>query len=232
MASENWTVHLLRRRWKPTKEKLADSESHQPLLIRVHRACSWMQCVEDLSDAAVDERLVFQWIALNTLYGRWDDRRREPISDVKTLPLFFDPLFKIDVDGRLAQFLIDERDLVMSIFEEPHLSSFFWEAPSAGRARQTMSTRHQAKTWYVEKRWRMILDRLIERIYLLRCQIVHGASTCRGKWNRAALRRCSAMLETLIYTALLIVIDHGADQDWGTLCYPPNPANDSGRESA
>jgi len=175
VESGTWNAHLLRRRWKPTKERLAESAKHQQLLIRIHRACSWIQCVEDSGDVALDERLVFQWIALNALYGRWDDARREPISDAKTLSAFLDQLFRTDAEGRLGKLLAEERELVMTIFEDPYLSSFFWEAPSPGRAKQTMSTRHQAKTWYVDSRWRMILDRLIERIYLLRCQIVHGA---------------------------------------------------------
>jgi hypothetical protein len=224
-----WDVHLLRRRWKPTKEKLANSAKHQPLLIRVHRACSWMQCVEESDDTAVDERLVFQWVALNALYGQWNDARCEPLPDGKTIDGFFELLFRIDADGQLAQLLTDERALVMSIFEDPYLSGYFWEEPSAGRAKQTMSTRHKANTWYLETRWPMILDRLIERIYLLRCQIVHGAATCRGKLNRHALRQCSSMLERLIHTVILIVIDHGAEHDWGTLCYPPNPGGVSPR---
>jgi hypothetical protein len=37
------------------------------------------------------------------------------------------------------------------------------------------------------------------------------------------------MLEMLIHTALLIVIDYGADYRGGTLCNPPNP-NDVGNE--
>ena len=78
----------------------------------------------------------------------------------------------------------------------------------------------------------MILDRVVERIYLLRCRIVHGTATCRGKWNRAALRRCSSMLKMLIHAAPLIAIDHGADYDWGTLCHRPNPANDFKSEPA
>ena len=92
MEPESWTVHLLRQRWKPTKEELARSEKHQPLLIRIHRACSWIQSIEKLDAGAIDERLVFQWIAMNALYGRWDDTRREPLSDSKTLPLFMDHL--------------------------------------------------------------------------------------------------------------------------------------------
>ena len=223
MPSDMSPVHLLRRRWKPLQEKYAESARHKPLLIRIHRACSWVQCVEESADTALDERLVFQWIALNALYGQWDNGRREPVPDCKTIGSFFDVLFRIDRDGRLAQLLTDERALVMSIFENPHLSGFFWEEPSVGRAKQTMSTRHKANTWYLESRWPMIVDRLVERIYLIRCQITHGASTYRGKWNRVALRQCSTMLEKLVHSALLIVIDHGVEEDWGTLCYPPNP---------
>lgn len=224
MSSETWTVNLLRRRWKPTKEKFAESAKHQPLLIRIHRACSWVQCVEESADAALDERLVFQWVALNALYGQWDNTRREPLPDGKTSSAFFDLLFRIDCDGRLSELLTNERVLVMSIFEDPYLSGYFWEDPSAGRAKQTMSTRRKANTWYLEARWKMVLDRLVERIYLLRCQIVHGAATCGGKLNRPAVRRCSSMLEKLLHTCLVIIIDHGSEHDWGNLCYPPNPA--------
>ena len=68
---------------------------------------------------------------------------------------------------------------------------------------------------------RGVLDRLIERIYLLRCQLIHGAATCGGKLNRTALRRSTKMLSHLMPAVLLVIIDHGADEDWGLLCYPP-----------
>ena len=58
-------------------------------------------------------------------------------------------------------------------------------------------------------------------IYLMRCQLVHGASTYGGKLNRTSLRRCTTMLEHLVRAVLQVLIDHGADEDWGSLCYPP-----------
>ena len=36
------TVHDLRRRWKPHKERLAALGGEQATSIRFHRACSWM----------------------------------------------------------------------------------------------------------------------------------------------------------------------------------------------
>ena len=64
-------------------------------------------------------------------------------------------------------------------------------------------------------------DRLIERIYLLRCQLVHGAATFNSSLNRTAIQNCSEMLDHLLRAFLLVWIDHGAAEDWGTMCYPP-----------
>jgi len=66
-----------------------------------------------------------------------------------------------------------------------------------------------------------VLDRLLDRIYLLRCQLVHGAATFGSKLNRAALQRCNRMLEHLLAAMVIVIIDHGADEDWGLMCYPP-----------
>ena len=109
----------------------------------------------------------------------------------------------------------------MALLEDEHLSSWFWEEPSNVRAGKSRKARHQAGTWYYEKRWGLILERVIERVYLLRCQLVHGAATFGGKLNRTALRRCSTMLGHLLPAVLLVMIDHGVEEDWGPMCYPP-----------
>jgi len=61
----------------------------------------------------------------------------------------------------------------------------------------------------------------VDRIYLLRCQLVHGAATLRSGLNREAVRHCATMAGLLVATFLLVWIDHGADEDWGIMCYPP-----------
>ena len=72
----------------------------------------------------------------------------------------------------------------MSLLEDEYLSSYFWQEPSAKRAGQSKRAMCDARTWYFEKCWAQILDRLLERVYLMRCQLVHGAATYGGKLNR------------------------------------------------
>ena len=45
--------------------------------------------------------------------------------------------------------------------------------------------------------------------------------TYGGKLNRTSLRHCVTMMQRLLPALLLVWIDHGADEDWGPMCYPP-----------
>ena len=67
----------------------------------------------------------------------------------------------------------------------------------------------------------MILDEILARVYLMRCQLVHGAATYGGKLNRTSLKRCVVMMQRLLPALLGVWIEDGADEDWGPMCYPP-----------
>jgi hypothetical protein len=67
----------------------------------------------------------------------------------------------------------------------------------------------------------MILERVVEPVYFLRCQIMHGAATHGSKLNRDSLRRCSILMWHLMHGMLTVWIDHGSQEDWGPLCYQP-----------
>ncbi len=217
------TVRDLRRRWKPHKESLQAVQEHHPTTVRLHRAFSWLARVEGVGAAGSDNdvTLVCQWIALNALYGRWDPPKREPAPDQATWRAFLKRVLDLDAGGMLAQVLQNHKPLVLSILEDEYLSDLFWEEPTrvrAGRARRVM---FDARTWYIEGRWGMILDRVVDRIYLLRCQLTHGAATYGGSLNRRSLKHCATMLGHLMPAVILVVIDQGRDDDWGPMCYPP-----------
>ena len=213
------TVHDLRRRWKP---RLAGSPRHEPLRIRLHRACSWLQRVEELpAGDFLDAELIFRWIAIGSLYGRWDTEARQPLGERDSLAGFLDRIIDLDANGAVTHVLEEHRKLVMSIFDDAYLTRYFWEDPTDDRARKTRKTKFDARTWYQQHNYKLILDRLMERIYLLRCQLVHGGATSGGRLNRTVVRRCSTMLGHLLPAILLVIIDHGHDEDWGPLCYPP-----------
>lgn len=216
MDEKPLTVRQLRRRWKPFKERVQNNDRYQPICIRIHRACSWLQRVEELAEDDLDQRLILLWIGFNSLYGRWDRSRRESEPDGITIREFLSRLSKLDEENRLADLLDDQRNLVLSIFSDDYLADYFWEA-----GKSSASARHKAGGWYAGENYGMILEKLMDRIYLLRCQLVHGAATCQGKLNRVALRSCSRILDQLVRVFVVIMIDHGAEQVWGPLCYPP-----------
>jgi len=218
MAKINIRVDDLRSRWKPIKASLPD----HPTAIRLHRAFSWLQRVEQCQDGQDrDLALICQWIALNSLYGQWNTDKREPQPDRECWRRFFDQLLAIDAAGHLRTMLTEQRELVMSLLDDEYLSAFFWQEPSNIRASKSKKAKFDARTWYIDGKWAMLLDRLLERIHLLRCQLVHGAATFAGKLNRTALARCVEMMSHLLAAVLLVMIDHGAARDWGVMCYPP-----------
>ncbi len=127
----------------------------------------------------------------------------------------------LDEGRHVADALVNNRTLVMSIFDDEFLSRYFWQEPTDKRASQSRKTKYDAQTWFLQGKWLLILERLFERVYFLRCQLVHGASTFNGSLNRTAVRRCSQAMDHLLRAFLLVWIDFGSDEDWGIMCYPP-----------
>ena len=152
---------------------------------------------------------------------QWDEEIRESALDFARWQRFLGRILELDATGQLGNALVEHRNLMMSILDDEYLSRFFWEKPSDVRARKSKKAKYDAQTWYLETRWVMILDRQVERIYLMWCQLIHGAATFGGKLNRESLGRCSVILGHLLHGILLAVIDHGADENWGAMCYPP-----------
>jgi len=216
------SVHDLRRRWKPHKARLSDGTDGHPTVIRFHRATTWLQRVEQIEDGQDhDVALTCQWIAFNALYGQWDERAREPKPDRQSWRAFMDRILALDKGGQLVSVLTEHKKLVMSILDDNYLGDYFWKYPLAEKAKQTTRDKRQAATWYIEKRWALVLEALLERIYLLRCQLVHGASSYASRMNRTSLRRCVTMLGLLLPAILNVWIASGSDEDWGAMCYPP-----------
>jgi len=222
-TSTRLTVPELRERWLPHKERFSSAGSGHPTAVRFHRACSWLEEAERLdADDQADHILIFQWTAFNALYGQWDLDRHLPLSDWESWQVFLTRMIELDATEHIVSLLEDNRGLVLAILGNAYLNRYFWQDPSGEKAGKAgRGGRHRAESWYAQKDWSIILEQVVERIYLLRCQLVHGAATLRSSLNRTALKHCMTMMSKLLPTFLLVWIDHGADEDWGVMCYPP-----------
>lgn len=204
------------------KARLLSEHPDHPTAIRLHRTFSWLaRCEQIEAGQDNDVLLICLWIGFNGLYGRWDEQRREPLPDRQCWRDFVERLLTLDTEGRIGAALVEQRDLVMSLLDDEYLSEYFWEEPTEARAGKSKKARFDARTWYLEGKWGLLLDRLLERVYLLRCQLIHGAATHGGKLNRASLARCAQMMSILLDRFLTVMIDQGGGEDWGAMCYPP-----------
>ena len=221
MSNQCQTVQDLRQLWQPHKTRLSEITPNHSLVVRMHRAFSWMQRSDDAGSQDSDLSLITLWIAFNAIYGRWDESRREPMPDKESWKVCLKVVLQLDGNGLLPAMLTRNRDLVMTLYDDEFLSNYFWEEPSDIRASKSRKVKFDARTWYIEGRWGSILERVVERIYLLRCQLVHGASTLGGKLNRECLANCVKMLREIVATVLMVIIQNGSDCEWGPMCYPP-----------
>ena len=217
-AATTVTVADLRRRFKAICE--ATHQRFQNYQFRVHRALSWLErALEVDSDDQPDGRKLFGWIAFNSLYGTWDEDAGFPAKDREALQAFIERILRFDRDELLGKQLIALRPQVLALLENKFLDQRFWREPQAFRNHRGQY--HRALTIYIAKRWLELLTLALDRVYVLRGQIVHGAATRGSSLNRAVLKQCSQVLESLFPSMLHLAIEHGAHDDWPPLCYPP-----------
>lgn len=223
------TVSELRQRWEPHKVKLNGNGSGNPTSVRFHRACSWLEEAEQFNthshgtaDDHCDHALLFRWTAFNAMYGQWNAARHEPLPDRMSWQHFLTRMLDLDSNQHTVSLLKKQRGLVQAIMQNPYLNDYFWENPCSEKARRTKQKGVFAvQVEYAKKEWSILLEEVVDRIYLLRCQLTHGAATLRSRMNREAVTSCATLLGLLVPTFLLVWIDNGADEDWGIMCYPP-----------
>lgn len=219
------TARQLRAAWKPTKEALVNEGRAEGLRIRVHRACGAIGQAESLEAvgeaSSNDAALVFRWVALNALYGRWDGERGAPVPDRRALDSFTSEAARVDSSGRLGSTLAELREEARSLLESPFLIERFWSDQEWDRVRPQRGRAAKFGGEVVEKRTGAAMHRLLISVYFLRCQLVHGGATLGSSMNREVVEPGSRVLALATGQLAALVIEHGTEMKWGEVCYPP-----------
>lgn len=203
--------------------------------IRTHRAISWYRRAMEVSAHGdesrdlVEARLLFLWISLNALFGRWSAEERRPFPEGPAMALFFDEVMRMDRSDTLMDCVGQSLPAVKRLLANPYLHYDFWINPfDASLADRMVKSEGYLKLPLSRDRASSILREALDRIYLLRSQIVHGASTSGSKLNRQSLSDSLRLLQRLVPAVINIVIEAGSDREWPPLCYPPiDPQNKS-----
>lgn len=193
----------------------------EALRVRIHRAISWLVRAEREADDH-DARYIFLWIAFNAAYASefgFEQKEREQVRR------FIDRLLQLDATQRLhdalfRQFTGPIRTLIGNKFVfEP-----FWRAmrehdPSNAWEASFDASRKLALKAVVDKDTATLLSIVLDRLYVLRNQLIHGGATWGGATNRAQVKDGAEILGTLV-PAMLDLMLAAMTEDFGEIAFP------------
>lgn len=210
------SIEHLKQRYRASRE-----DQDEPLRVRIHRAISWLVRAEEEHDDP-DAQFLFLWIALNAAYASefgFERSEREQGNE------FVRKLLALDEHGRLQNALFQQfTGPVRNLIESRFVFEPFWKAAREHDSSGTWETRFAASKRsallaVMEKRTDVVLSIVLDRLYTLRNQIVHGGSTWNGSANRAQLKDGVLIMQTIAPIIVELMIEHGSDA-FGPVAYP------------
>lgn len=192
------------------------------LRIRIHRAISWLARAEQETDDP-DARFIFLWIAFNAAYASefgFEHKERDQAR------AFIDQLLTLDDEHKLHDALFHQfsgpiRTLIDNkyVFEpfwsalRNHDASNVWEVTFAAAKKRALAALMTNDTG-------TLLSIVLDRLYVLRNQLVHGGATWGGSTNRAQVKDGGAILGVLLPLMIEPMIRSNVS-DLGDVAYPP-----------
>lgn len=190
---------------------------------RVSRALSWYGRSET-SDTD-DEKLLYSFISFNALYSQ-----NNITKDGQAREEFWKKLQHSEKKQYLFEFASKNEEVIKDILSFWYLSSEYWN-DSGGYAEKADKLQREAgdakcKTRGQINRQDVTPLRLsVERIHLLRNQVMHGMAAFKDSYNRSQVRICAIFLHSLIGAIIRTVIEDD-NQNWGKVSYPPQVSPD------
>ena len=187
---------------------------------RLHRAISWLRCAEKYADADEDVSFITLWIAFNSLYSiddnRTDHRFREDFD------AYTEKLLMLDHNKRIhqclwtnfsgfARLLIENQFVYGPYWQSQRDGNDDWKEFFAASKKKAMNALGQSDT-------ARLLRVVMERLYVLRNQLVHGGATWQGSVNREQVHNGKLMMLELVPVFIELMFDDSIA--WGPVYYP------------
>ncbi len=191
---------------------------------RLHRALSWLSAAsEQIGLGNEDQAFINLWISFSACFYVEGDESIAP---------FIEKLITHDKKQKIYHCLWHEYSgSVKALIKNPYVFAEFWQAQRLAQ--------HSLDSGVVEDSWRENFDRssvealnflsrkqvanlfsiVLDRLYVLRSQVLQGGSTYQSRVNRDQVQDGVAMLASLMPTIIEIMLN-ASDEDWGETAYP------------
>ena len=189
--------------------------------VRLHRAISWLKCAEQQNDNP-DMQFVSLWIAFNACYAINLGKETFP-SEKESFNDFIKKLVLHDKEQRFFNLLWHQFSVnVRQLIENQFLFKSYWDFHRneiTDWKRSFMKSVANGMTFLSNKDVPKLLIVVLDRLYMLRNQIMHGGATFESSANRSQLQSSCNILKLFIPLMIDIMIDN-KEEEWGDIYYP------------
>ena len=227
------SLDTLGGRLKQLKPKLSDQT-----YVRVYRSLSWLEAALDRSENEEDLRFIALWISFNSLYGGIDfipgtkkDDNRITDGERGEFRRFVGDLVDRDKNRLWKALATTYEQFIGHLIDNKYVYFGFWRDHYQEESDERKYDRHfrhesaKARQAFARQEVGTMLTLLFNRIYVLRNQLMHGASTHQGSLNRGQVRAANDVLNALLPAMLHIMLDildgNPGYARWARLPYPP-----------
>lgn len=205
-----------------SKQREIRNEFSDNLGLRVHRALSWLEKSEQCNDDQ-DSQLIFLWIAFNAAYAQDTEVLRHTESEA--FSLFIAKLVELDESNKLYNLIWAEfSSSVRVLLDNQYVYQPFWDYQNGKLTEQEWKERFAkakvaANNALSSKRTDLLVAIILQRLYTLRNQLIHGGATWQSSANRSQIRDGVAFLSKLVPIIVDIMMDN-PQVLWGSANYP------------
>ena len=188
--------------------------------VRIHRAISWLKCSEDIKDN-LDLQYISLWISFNSCYAVLN--KGELLSERNSFSEFIKKLVKHDTENRFFHLLWNQfTGPVRLLVDNKYVFKPYWDfhrGEIKDWKKQFDKSVNDSMKFLSTENVEGLLELVLDRLYTLRNQLMHGGATFKSDINRSQVKDGNKMLSLLIPLVIEIMLLN-QDEDWGKIYYP------------
>jgi len=190
--------------------------------LRVHRALSWLDKSEKSSED-LDSQFIFLWIAFNAAYAQDTECFRH--TETESFNLFISKLVELDSANIFYNLVWSEfSSSIRLLLDNKFVFQPFWEFHNGKLTEEEWKVKFsQAKTRankaLSQKQTDVLISIVLQRLYTLRNQLIHGGATWKSGANRSQIKDGVAFLSKLVPILILVMMENPKEL-WGSANYP------------
>ncbi len=209
--------------YQPLKEKqrLIRDSFPENLALRVHRALSWLNKSEQCDD--LDSQFIFLWVSFNAAYAQ--DTECLTLNETQSFTQFLEKLNLLDQQKRIYNLLWNEfPNSIRVLLDNKFVFQPFWSFHNGHITEQEFKDKlSEAKKFanfaLANNETAKLTSIVLQRLYTLRNQLMHGGATWNSSANREQLKDAVQFLSQLVPYIIDIMMDNPKEL-WGDAYYP------------